>query len=113
MIIIKLCLLCCSYISKLTWYMELRFMPADVLWSFAMSLNVYFTFYWHYNATDLKELEIYYIMVCYGLPFIPALTFLFVSSPEHGHVYGDATLWCWIAPGWDIFRIVTFYGVVW
>ncbi|KAI6246032.1 hypothetical protein HI914_05309 [Erysiphe necator] len=89
------------------------FMPADVLWSFAMSLNVYFTFYWHYNATDLKELELYYIMVCYGLPFIPALTFLFVSTPEKGHVYGDATLWCWIAPGWDIFRIVTFYGVVW
>ncbi|POS85843.1 hypothetical protein EPUL_001877, partial [Erysiphe pulchra] len=89
------------------------FMPADVLWSFAMSLNVYFTFYWHYNATDLKELELYYIMVCYGLPFIPALTFLFISSPENGHVYGDATLWCWIAPGWDIFRIVTFYGVVW
>ncbi|RKF71613.1 putative g-protein coupled receptor [Golovinomyces cichoracearum] len=89
------------------------FMPADVLWAFAMSLNVYFTFYWHYNAADLRGLEFYYILVCYGLPFIPALTFLFISTAEKGRVYGDAILWCWIAPGWDIFRIATFYGIVW
>lgn len=88
-------------------------MPADVLWAFAMSLNVYFTFYWHYNAADLRGLELYYIMICYGIPFIPALTFLFVSTAQKGRVYGDATLWCWIAPGWDIFRIATFYGIVW
>ncbi|TQS39327.1 hypothetical protein Golomagni_00152 [Golovinomyces magnicellulatus] len=44
---------------------------------------------------------------------IIALTFLFISTAEKGRVYGDAILWCWIAPGWDIFRIATFYGIVW
>ncbi|CAD6500828.1 BgTH12-06533 [Blumeria graminis f. sp. triticale] len=89
------------------------FMPADVLWALAMSLNVYFTFYWHYNASDLRRLEVYYILACYGLPFVPAVAFLFISTATKGRAYGDATLWCWIAPDWNVFRIVTFYGIVW
>ena len=29
------------------------------------------------------------------------------------HIYGNATLWCWIDSEWDYLRIATFYGPVW
>ena len=88
-------------------------MPADAYWTFAMALNVLLTFYYKFDADQLRRLEKYYFLCCYGLPFIPALAYLFVTTKEKGHMYGNATLWCWISSEWDIFRIVTFYGPVW
>jgi hypothetical protein len=90
-----------------------RFMPADAYWTFAMALNVYLTFYYKFGADQLRRLEKYYFLACYGVPFVPALAYLFVTTQEKGHMYGNATLWCWISSEWDIFRIVTFYGPVW
>ncbi|PMD34368.1 family A G protein-coupled receptor-like protein [Hyaloscypha variabilis F] len=89
------------------------FMPADAYWTFAMALNVYLTFYYKFGADQLRRLEKYYFLACYGVPFVPALAYLFVTTQEKGHMYGNATLWCWISSEWDIFRIVTFYGPVW
>ena len=88
-------------------------MPADALWTLAMAINVYLTFYHKFNAERLRKLNKFYIMACYGIPFLPAFVFLFVKSHEGQRVYGDATLWCWVAPEWDIMRIATFYGPVW
>ncbi|KAK4191396.1 hypothetical protein QBC35DRAFT_12007 [Podospora australis] len=89
------------------------FMPADTFWTLAMAVNVYLTFYFKFDAARLRRMEIPYILCCYGIPFIVALTFIFISTPEKGRMYGNATLWCWVAPKWDIFRIATFYGPVW
>ncbi|PSR94009.1 hypothetical protein BD289DRAFT_459490 [Coniella lustricola] len=89
------------------------FMPADALWSLAMAFNVYLTFYRKYDAQMLKRMELSYFVVCYGLPFIVALALCFVSSPERGHMYGDALLWCWISADWVIFRVIIFYIPVW
>ncbi|PLB33397.1 putative cAMP receptor-like protein [Aspergillus candidus] len=89
------------------------FMPADALWTFAMACNVYLTFFHKYNSERLRQLEWKYLLFCYGLPFIPAFTYLFVVSESRGAIYGSATLWCWVSDSWDFLRIATFYGPVW
>lgn len=89
-----------------------RFMCADALWTLAMACNVYLTFFWKYDAEKLRSMEKYYFIFCYGVPFVPAFLFLFITAGR-GHMYGNATLWCWIDSEWDIFRIATFYGPVW
>ncbi|RDW93180.1 putative cAMP receptor-like protein [Aspergillus mulundensis] len=89
------------------------FMPADALWTFAMAFNVYLTFFRKYNSEQLRRLEWKYVLLCYGLPFIPAFTYFFIRSESRGKVYGSAILWCWVAPTWDVLRIAVFYGPVW
>ncbi|CBF74235.1 hypothetical protein AN8262.2 [Aspergillus nidulans FGSC A4] len=89
------------------------FMPADALWTFAMAFNVYLTFFRKYNSDQLRRLEWKYVMLCYGLPFIPAFTYFFIRTESRGKVYGSAILWCWVAPSWDFLRIAVFYGPVW
>jgi hypothetical protein len=88
-------------------------MPADAYWTLAMALNVYLTFYYHYGADQLRALEKYYLMACYGVPFIPAFAYLWINTDGRGRIYGDATLWCWIADNWDPLRVGLFYGPVW
>ena len=95
-------------LTKLT-----RFMSADAYWTLAMACNVYLTFYWKFDANRLRRLEIYYFILCYGIPFIPAFVYIFTKTTNKGRMYGNATLWCWIGGNWDIFRIATFYGPVW
>ncbi|KAK8035025.1 G coupled receptor like [Apiospora rasikravindrae] len=89
------------------------FLPADALWTLAMAINVYLTFYFKFDAMRLRNMEIWYFLACYGIPFVPALTYIFISSKDGVRVYGNATLWCWISNSWDVFRIATFYGPVW
>ncbi|KAF3768590.1 family A G protein-coupled receptor-like protein [Cryphonectria parasitica EP155] len=89
------------------------FIPADAFWSLAMAVNVYLTFYRKYDAHDLRRMELTYLILCYGAPFVVAFTFIFVSTPSKGRMYGDASLWCWVSSPWDIWRIATFYGPVW
>lgn len=88
-------------------------MPADALWTLAMAINVYLTFYFKFDAAKLRKMEIPYLVSCYGIPFIPALIYIFIETEEKGRFYGDATLWCWVSREWDIFRIATFYGPIW
>ena len=78
-----------------------------------MAINVYLTFYYKFDAQRLRKMEIFYLLGCYGIPFVVALTYVFVSTPDKGRMYGDATLWCWVSSKWDVFRIATFYGPVW
>lgn len=89
------------------------FMPADAFWTLAMAVNVYLTFYFKFDAARLRQMEVWYILLCYGIPFIPALTYIFVTNPTQGRMYGNATLWCWVSTPWDIWRVATFYGPVW
>ncbi|XDG02312.1 hypothetical protein ABKA04_001927 [Annulohypoxylon sp. FPYF3050] len=89
------------------------FLPADALWTLAMAFNVYLTFYHKFDAARLRKMEIYYLLFCYGIPFVPALAYIFIKTEKHGRMYGNATLWCWVSSDYDIFRIATFYGPVW
>ncbi|KAL2888185.1 G-protein coupled receptor protein [Ceratocystis lukuohia] len=76
-----------------------------------MAVNVHLTFYNHFGDRKLRSMEIPYILLCYGIPFIPALTLLFIRN-DGDLPYGDATLWCWLTPDWDLYRIVLFYAPV-
>ncbi|TVY35068.1 Cyclic AMP receptor-like protein A [Lachnellula occidentalis] len=89
------------------------FVPADAYWTFAMACNVYLTFYHHFGAYELRKLEKWYFLFCYGIPFIPAAVYLVVSTEKNGRMYGNATIWCWVADPWDEFRIALFYAPVW
>ncbi|KAF4982037.1 hypothetical protein FZEAL_2287 [Fusarium zealandicum] len=89
------------------------FMPADAFWTLAMAINVYLTFYFKFDARRLRKMEIPYLIGCYGVPLIPALVYVFIKNKNGERVYGNATLWCWVSPEWDIWRIITFYGPVW
>lgn len=88
------------------------FMQGDAYWALAMAINVYLTFYHKYDARALRKIEIIYFICCYGIPFIPGFTFLFVRN-HAGRPYGNAVLWCWLRSEWEIYRIATFYGPVW
>ncbi|KOS17353.1 Cyclic AMP receptor-like protein A [Escovopsis weberi] len=89
------------------------FMPADAFWTLAMATNVYLTFYHKYDARDLRKMEIPYLLLCYGIPFIPAFVYIFVKNSKGQRPYGNATLWCWVSTDWDIWRLLTFYVPVW
>ena len=69
-----------------------RFMQSDPLWSCAMAVNVYLVFFRRYDAARLKKLYWYYGILCYGLPFIPAMFCLFYRTKEKGKMYGNATV---------------------
>jgi hypothetical protein len=88
-------------------------MPADAFWTLAMAINVYLTFYYRFDVQRLRRMEIPYMFVCYGIPLIPALVYIFLENREGNSVYGDAVLWCWVTTEWNILRILTFYAPVW
>ncbi|KAL8749019.1 MAG: hypothetical protein Q9184_006970, partial [Pyrenodesmia sp. 2 TL-2023] len=79
----------------------------------AMAINVYMTLFRKYNAQQLKTLEWTYQIMCYGLPFVVALVYLFIDTPARGKVYGDASLWCWISIKWVVLRIALVYAPAW
>ncbi|KAK3317226.1 hypothetical protein B0T19DRAFT_287684 [Cercophora scortea] len=89
------------------------FMQGDAYWALAMAINVYLTFYHKYDARALRKMELPYLACCYGIPFIPGFVFVFLNTEHAGRPYGNAVLWCWLKPEWEIFRIATFYGPVW
>lgn len=88
-------------------------MPADAIWTLFMATNVWLTFYHKFDYKQLRALEKWYFVLSYGVPLIPALVFAFVSGEVKGRIYGNATLWCWIASDWEVLRIACFYGPVW
>jgi hypothetical protein len=57
-----------------------------------MAINVYLTFFHRYSASQLRSLEWKYLTLCYGIPFIPAIIFVFMTTPERGHIYGSAVV---------------------
>ncbi len=90
-----------------------RFMCADGFWTFAMACNVYLTFFHKYDAEMLRTMEKWYFLGCYGVPFIPALVYIFIVDANGNRLYGNAVLWCWVSADFDIIRIATFYAPVW
>ncbi|RDL31337.1 uncharacterized protein BP5553_09546 [Venustampulla echinocandica] len=89
------------------------FMQSDPMWSCAMAVNVYLVFFRRFDAPRLKKLYWYYGVICYGLPFIPAIFCLFYKTGQKGKMYGDATLWCWIDNDWAPIRIYSYYAPIW
>lgn len=78
-----------------------------------MAINVYLTFYHKFDANRLRQMEKWYFLACFGMPFIPAVSYLFVQAPGKGRIYGNSMLWCWVTEEYDYLRIGTFYGPIW
>ncbi|KAH8601525.1 hypothetical protein B0O99DRAFT_648244 [Bisporella sp. PMI_857] len=89
------------------------FMQSDPMWSLAMAVNVYLVFFHRYDALRLKKLYWLYGILCYGIPFIPAMVCLLLRVKGKGQIYGNATLWCWIDNEWAPLRIYSYYAPVW
>ncbi|KAF4947597.1 hypothetical protein FGADI_10278 [Fusarium gaditjirri] len=88
------------------------FMFADVFWALAMAANVYLTFYYRFDGVRLRQLEPLQISLCYGIPFIIGITFIFVKNSDGVRAYGNANLWCWLTVEWDAWQLAT-YGLIW
>lgn len=67
-------------------------MFADPLFTLAMAFNVYLTFFRRYSTEQLRAMDWKYIVFCYGVPFVPALTYLFIKNEAGVRVYGPATV---------------------
>ncbi|APA14404.1 hypothetical protein SS1G_11756 [Sclerotinia sclerotiorum 1980 UF-70] len=89
------------------------FLPADAYWTLAMACNVMFAFFFQFDVIELRRLEKWYMLLCYGVPFIPAFVFFFVHTREKGYMYGSAISWCWIDSKWTWWRLWSFYVPVW
>ncbi|KAH8698345.1 hypothetical protein BGW36DRAFT_448258 [Talaromyces proteolyticus] len=89
------------------------FLGVDCYWAFCMAINVYLVFFRGYTVEKLRSLDPFYLLACYGLSFIPAFAFLFITTHERGPMYGPAIIWCWITTEWDFMRMVFLYGIVW
>ncbi|PQE32593.1 camp receptor protein [Rutstroemia sp. NJR-2017a WRK4] len=88
------------------------FRGVDCYWSFCMAINVYLVFFRGYTTDQLRRLDVWYLLACYGLSFVPALIFLFISTKELGHVYGPAVIWCWITEEWDWMRVSILFASI-
>ncbi|KAI4219439.1 MAG: hypothetical protein L6R36_008322 [Xanthoria steineri] len=102
-----------SHLCQFQGFLIQLFLPADALWNLAMAINVYMTLFRKYNAQQLRALEWKYQIMCYGLPFVVALSYLLIDSPKRGKIYGDASLWCWISTEWINLRIALLYAPAW
>lgn len=78
-----------------------RFPLADVLWTLAMALDVFLIVYYQYDANALRKLELKYISGITAITFIPAFVFIFVQTPDKGHMYGSVTVSSGLSSRWS------------
>lgn len=104
-----------------------------------MAINVFLVFFFRASPDSFRRWWWVYCIVCYGGPFIIALSLLFVRKAGRGPVYGGATvsdrttlrsssltpnaklilmtwrcqIWCWVDREWDEIRIYTYYMLIW
>ncbi|KAK8056182.1 G-protein coupled receptor [Apiospora rasikravindrae] len=83
------------------------FMQSDPWWSFAMAVNVYMVFFFAANPNSFLGYWWAYFVICYGIPFIPAIWLLVARGEDR------VQLWCWIDKDWSNLRIYTYYLPIW
>ncbi len=66
-------------------------MQADPYWACAGAVNVMLVFFFRFNAEQLRRLNIYYWIICYGIPAVPAI-FGLIYRKNGEHMYGNATV---------------------
>jgi hypothetical protein len=102
-----------SSICRAQAFLVQMFLGIDGYWAFFMSVNVYLIFFRNYTVDQLRPFDRIYVVLCYGLSFIPALIFLFIRSDSRGPMYGSAFIWCWISEKWAFVRLISVYCLVW
>ncbi|KAK4672747.1 hypothetical protein QC763_105770 [Podospora pseudopauciseta] len=101
-----------SGLCKVQAFLLEMFMQSDPWWSLAMAVNVYMVFFMAYNPNNFHRHLWMYCVVCFGVPAVPAVVMLF-HRPGDVHMYGNATLWCWIADAYNQLRIFLYYLPIW
>ncbi|KAM3512729.1 hypothetical protein MY11210_003603 [Beauveria gryllotalpidicola] len=89
------------------------FMQSDPWWSLAMAINVLLVFYFRATPDSFARWWWVYCLICYGGPFIIAMSLLLAKTGNKIPVYGEATIWCWVDRQWDYIRIYTYYMLIW
>lgn len=56
-----------------------------------MAANVFLVFFYGYDSQQLRHLEKWYILFAYGIPAIPALTYVILDHTGH-RIIGAATV---------------------
>jgi len=57
-----------------------------------MAFTVFITFNPKQIDIQVRSLEKVYLVVCYGLPFIPAFVYLIEDAAHRKTIYGNATV---------------------
>ena len=57
-----------------------------------MAVNVFLTFRTNKNHINMSRLEKWYFLICYGIPAVPAITYLVLDFIEDSNYYGNATV---------------------
>lgn len=57
-----------------------------------MAFNVFLIFYYRTSPESFRRWWWVYCLICYGGPFVIALSLLLVRHPQKGPIYGDATV---------------------
>jgi hypothetical protein len=105
-----------------------------------MSINVFLVFFFRTSPDLFQKRWWVYCVICYGGPFVIALSLLLQRDAGRGPVYGEATvslnrvwgecpvmecfvdgliltfyrqIWCWVDREWDEVRIFTYYMLIW
>lgn len=102
-----------SALCKFQAFLVQMFLGVDCYWALCMAVNVYLVFFKGYTVDQLRSLDLAYLLICYGLSFVPAFVFIFISTNARGPVYGPAIIWCWVNIEWDFLRFVFLYAIVW
>ncbi|RMZ72235.1 camp receptor [Pyrenophora seminiperda CCB06] len=88
------------------------FMVADSFWVLCMATNVLLVFFYGYDAQQIRHLEKWYFAFSYGVPAVPAITYVILNNTRH-RIIGSATLWCWVGIEHEWMRIAFFYAPAW
>ncbi|OAA42448.1 GPCR, family 2-like protein [Beauveria brongniartii RCEF 3172] len=102
-----------SSLCKAQSFLFEMFMQSDPWWSLAMAINVLLVFYFRATPDSFARWWWVYCLICYGGPFVIAMTLLLAKTGNHIPVYGEATIWCWVDRQWDYIRIYTYYMLIW
>lgn len=69
----------------------LGFMQADPFWACAGAVNVMLVFFFRFKEEQLRRLNVYHWIICYGFPGVPAI-FGLIYRKNGEHMYGNATV---------------------
>lgn len=68
-----------------------------------MALNVMLVFFHGYDSHQLRCLEKWYLLFAYGLPSIPALTYIFLDHYGPQRILGPATVSLPLFPAFSMY----------
>jgi hypothetical protein len=90
------------------------FMLSSVFWTFCISAFCYTCIASLNSVHHLNYLQKFYHAFAWGVPLILAiLPMTFNSIFQSGPGYNNSTLWCWIAPAYQQWRMWIFYVPLW